>query len=374
MKPGPPSPRAVGAILAQASFGIRWPEADLQGAVCQNAPVMSPTQSREAAEWDARLQGWPAANLLQSFAWGEVQNQAGWKVARLEVETAAGRLPISAQVGESGIPGFSRIYVPRGPVCDPADVAAFQQVEKALVDLGRERRALALEIEAPWSEGSLPAGHPWLSWTAARARQPLATVEVDLVAEPEAILGSFHPKARYNVRLAERRGVTIDELASVEQLVACLRATESRQRIHLPSPEHVALVVEQLGSRARILAAQVEGEVVAAILTVGFARRAVYLYGGATGRHRERMPNQLLQWRAMLRAREEGCHHYDLWGIPENDDPNHPFRGLAQFKLGFGGRQIRFVGARSMQLRPGGKTVLSLADSARRKARTRGGG
>jgi lipid II:glycine glycyltransferase (peptidoglycan interpeptide bridge formation enzyme) len=333
---------------------------------------MAPASLGTAATWDACLREWPAANLLQSYAWGEVQGRAGWVTHRLEVQTTSGPLPVSAQVTPSGVPGFSRIYVPRGPICAPSDIATFEDVVRALVELGRERRALALELEVPWPEGTVPVGHPWLRWAPAPARQPLATVMVDLQPEPEAILASFHSKARYNVKLAERRGVVINEEATLAELITCIEATEARQRIHLPSPEHLAVVQDQLGRGARILAAKAEGELVAAILTASFAGEAIYLYGGATGRHRDRMPNQLLQWRAMLRAREEGCHHYDLWGIPENEDPDHPWRGLAQFKLGFGGAQIRYAGARLMQLRPGGATVLSLADAARRKVRTRG--
>ena len=334
--------------------------------------MRSPAWSGTAAVWDAHLGDWPAANLLQSYSWGEVQARAGWEIHRLEVATDSGRLPISAQVAPSGVPGFSRIYVPRGPVCAPSNISAFEQVVLALAELGREQRAVALEVEAPWYEGEVPAGHPWLGWTSARPRQPLATVVVDLRPEPPAILDSFHSKARYNVRLAERRQVVVNENATVVELVACIEATAERQRIHLPSPEHLATVVDQLGSSVRVFSAEVEGELVAAILTASFAGEATYLYGGATGRHRDRMPNQLLQWRAMLRARQDGCQHYDLWGVPENDDPNHPWRGLAQFKLGFGGRPVRYAGARLMQLRPGGATILSLADSARRKVRARG--
>jgi lipid II:glycine glycyltransferase (peptidoglycan interpeptide bridge formation enzyme) len=200
---------------------------------------MSPTTLRAAALWDARLQDWPAANLLQSHAWGEVQARAGWETHRLEVETTEGLLPISAQVAPSGVLGFSRIYVPRGPVCAPSDQAAFKEAEQALLELGRERRALALEVEVPWEEGSLPPSHPWLDWEPVHPRQPLATLEVDLRREPDDILASFHSKARYNIRLAQRGGVVVREDATVEELIGCIRATEARQGIHLPSAQHL---------------------------------------------------------------------------------------------------------------------------------------
>ncbi|HUY56994.1 MAG TPA: peptidoglycan bridge formation glycyltransferase FemA/FemB family protein [Candidatus Micrarchaeaceae archaeon] len=333
---------------------------------------MEPSGSGAAAEWDARLGEWPAANLLQTYAWGEVQSRSGWTTHRLLVPTAAGPLPVSAQVTKAGLPGFTRIYVPRGPCCPASDQDTFRTVLAALVDLGRRCRALALEIEVSWRADEVPAGHPWLSWSPARARQPTATVNIDLQPEPELILSQFHSKARYNVGLAQRRGVVINEQATVADLFRCITVTEGRHRIHLPGLRHLEALMELLGSSAWILAAEVEDEVVAAILVASFHGQATYLYGGSNGHHRDRMPNHLLQWSAMLRAREEGCHHYDLWGIPENDDPHHPWRGLAQFKLGFGGEQVRYAGSRLLQLRPSGATILAVSDAIRHQVRTRG--
>ncbi|MGH7608743.1 MAG: lipid II:glycine glycyltransferase FemX [Candidatus Dormibacteria bacterium] len=324
------------------------------------------------ADWDATLMPWRRANLLQARAWGQVQSRAGWRSHWLQVPTRLGVLPVLALSGPGGLPGFSRLYVPRGPVCEPDDLESFAAVELALRELGTRCRALALEVEPAWEEREVPPGHPWGSWAAAAARQPLATVVVDLGDEPERILQGFSAKTRYNVRLAERRGVEVDERAQLSDLVHCLNATEARKGIHLPSPAHLGTVVAELGADCRILAARVEGEVVAAILVAGFAGAAAYLYGGSTGKHRERMPNHLLHWRAVLRAREEGRSEYDLWGVPENDDPAHPWRGLAQFKRGFAGHERRYAGARLLQLLPAGATIVGLVDAARRRARHRG--
>ncbi|MGH7641309.1 MAG: lipid II:glycine glycyltransferase FemX [Candidatus Dormibacteria bacterium] len=326
----------------------------------------------QPASWDAQLRKWPGANLLQSWGWAEVQARAGWRVYRLQVPTAAGPLPVSAQVGDTVLPGLSRIYVPRGPVSPPDDLVAFGLVLEQLLALGRRTGARLLEIEVPWAAAELPPDHPWLAWSPAEPRQPRATLTVDLAPEPDAILASFHPKCRYNVRLAQRRGVLVDGAAGLAELAACVRATELRQRIHLPSQSHLAVVLEQLGEQARVFAARVGDTVVAAILVAIFGDQAIYLYGGATGRHRELMPNHLLHWQAMLWARGRGCRGYDLWGIPETDDPRHPWHGLAQFKRGFGGVEAHYAGARSKRLRLGGGVLLTLADAARRRARTRG--
>jgi lipid II:glycine glycyltransferase (peptidoglycan interpeptide bridge formation enzyme) len=333
--------------------------------------VMAATAAMGAAgDWDQQLQLWPRANLLQSYGWGEVQSRAGWETVRLLAQTRLGQLPVTALVRPSGIPGTTRIYVPRGPVCAPDDLDGFSAAGDALLELGRARRAMALEVEVPWTVEEVGPEHPFSSWAATRPRQPLATSIVDLTPDPDQILRSFHQKTRYNVGLAERRGVTV-RVGRIEELVNCVRATETRQRIHLPSERHLRNVMEQLQAAARVLVAEVEGDVTSAVLLARSGTGVVYLYGGATGAHRQLMPNYLLHWRAMIQAREEGCTEYDLWGIPESDRPDHPWHGLAQFKLGFGGRQLTYAGCRRRDLKPAGGRLVALADAARQEVRQR---
>ena len=64
------------------------------------------------------------------------------------------------------------------------------------------------------------------------------------------------------------------------------------------------------------------------------------------------MPTYLLQWKAMVWAKEEGCMEYDLWGIPDSEEDvleanfeemNTGLWGVYRFKRGFGG-QIKRIG------------------------------
>ncbi|MHB1525873.1 MAG: lipid II:glycine glycyltransferase FemX [Candidatus Dormibacteria bacterium] len=321
-----------------------------------------------ASGWDEQLRRWPRSNLLQSYGWGEVQGRAGWATHRLAVPTASGVLPVTALVGATGIPGTTRVYVPRGPVCGPDDQASFAAAEAALLRLAHRCRALTLEVEVPWGSDEVGGDHDFSTWTPARARQPLATVVVDLAPAPEQILASFHAKTRYNVKLAERRGVVVRG-GSLDELLGCIRATETRQGIHLPSERHLRTVTELLPGAVRVLVAEVSDEVAAAVLLARWDNDVVYLYGGATGAHRQAMPNHLLHWRAMMEAHEEGCTSYDLWGVPETDRPDHPWRGLAQFKLGFGGHRIVYAGCRRRDLRPAGGWLVKVMDGVRERAR-----
>ncbi len=335
---------------------------------------MSSPPASESARWDARLAAAPAPHLLQSWGWGEVQGRAGWRVHRLWVDGPEGRLPVTALESASGVAavrGLRRLYVPRGPAVDPRDRAGYARVASALLAQAREVGAVRVDVEAPWEAAAVAPTVAWAAAPPTAPRQPLVTSIVDLSGSAEARLARCHPKTRYNIRLAERRGVTVTEEGGPEALARCLAATASRQAISLPGPRHLAAVAAALGPAARPLFAMVEGEVVSAIVVAAFAGEAIYLYGGTTGRFRERMPNYLLHWHAMDWAVRSGCLRYDLWGVPPTDDPGHRWHGLRQFKLGFGGRTVVYAGSRSMLLHPARARALERLEAAARRLRAR---
>jgi lipid II:glycine glycyltransferase (peptidoglycan interpeptide bridge formation enzyme) len=96
---------------------------------------------------------------------------------------------------------------------------------------------------------------------------------------------------------------------------------------------------------AEPLIAEVNNIPVAAIFVFYFAGRAYYVYGMSREAHREKMPNYLLQWEAMKRAKAKGCTVYDLWGAPEVFDESDSMWGVYRFKEGLGGRVVRTLGA-----------------------------
>ena len=100
------------------------------------------------------------------------------------------------------------------------------------------------------------------------------------------------------------------------------------------------------------LIAEVDGKPVAAIFVFYFSGIAYYLYGMSREKHREKMPNHLLQWEAMCRAKAKGCHLYDLWGAPEVFEERDALWGVYRFKEGFGGQVRRTLGAWDFAPRP----------------------
>jgi lipid II:glycine glycyltransferase (peptidoglycan interpeptide bridge formation enzyme) len=177
----------------------------------------------------------------------------------------------------------------------------------------------------------------------------------------DELLAGMKPKWRYNVKLAEKKGVTVESEGSsgLSDFYALYETTASRDKIAI----HPRSYYERLFSLEptnlaeprpdlRLWMARYEGRALAAIITVFYRGEATYLYGASSDEHRNLMPAYALQWSAIRAAREAGCVSYDFYGIPPVDDPDHPMSGLYRFKTGFGGQVRHYAGAWDYVLRP----------------------
>jgi lipid II:glycine glycyltransferase (peptidoglycan interpeptide bridge formation enzyme) len=93
------------------------------------------------------------------------------------------------------------------------------------------------------------------------------------------------------------------------------------------------------------LIAEVDGEILAALIIYYYGETAYYMFGMSSEKKRNLMPTYLLQWKAILRAKERNCKIYDLWGAPDNLNENDRMWGVYKFKLGFGGFFVKTIGA-----------------------------
>jgi lipid II:glycine glycyltransferase (peptidoglycan interpeptide bridge formation enzyme) len=199
------------------------------------------------------------------------------------------------------------------------------------------------------------AAHQPQSFTASpHSIQPRRTIVVDLQAEEQAILGRMKQKCRYNIRLAEKKGVSIRPWEDIPAFHAMLRQSAERDRFAVHALEYYRRAYDLFHSSGacEILMAEAEGVPLAALMVFARGRRAWYVYGGSTDLQRELMPNYLLQWEAMRWARQRGCSEYDLWGVPDHNEAvledgfakrNDGLWGVYRFKRGFGGEIRRAI-------------------------------
>jgi peptidoglycan pentaglycine glycine transferase (the first glycine) len=309
-------------------------------------------------EWDDFVIA-EGGHLLQSWGWGEFKKRFGWEVERFVIWDEVGSQPVGvAQVLLRDLPLSKMAYVPKGPVVDSEDEGAWKRLLTMLVDFGRQERVTFLKVE-PDQEEDLPLAELLTSEgfrLAEYAIQPRNTIVVSLVGDLEEILMRMKPKTRYNIRLSERKGVTVREGGEedIPVFYRLLKATGERDDWGVHEEEYYlqAWRIFAPEERLKLLLAYYGEELLAGLMVFAFGSRAWYLYGASSDRHRNRMPNHLLQWRAMCWAKERGCSSYDLWGIPEEAGLEQEedmealldrggLWGVYRFKRGFGGRPIR---------------------------------
>jgi lipid II:glycine glycyltransferase (peptidoglycan interpeptide bridge formation enzyme) len=309
--------------------------------------------------WDKLVAAAPGGHVLQSWAWGELKARFGWRVRRVAVDGGLAQVLFRSLPGGLG----TVAYVPKGPLADYDYVGPFRALLDAIRPLARKERALCLKIEPELED--TPALTEQLRALGLRPSpqviQPRRTILVDLTADREELLRRMKQKTRYNVRLAARKGVAVRagseaDLASFYDL---MEATAQRDGfgIHARGYYEAAHRLFVEAGQGRLLLAEYEGQLLAGLVVLGVgggSGTACYMYGASSDEHRNLMPTYLLQWEAMLWAKEQGYQEYDLWGVPDEDEAtleaeftkrNDGLWGVYRFKRGFGGRLVRTTGA-----------------------------
>lgn len=332
--------------------------------------------SPDEKTWDELVRAHDG-HLLQTRAWGELKSRFGWSAHRVAIETD-GALSAGAQILFRRLaPGMTLAYVPRGPIAAPDDRGALSHILDATFALARSHGAFALKLEPNWLHASavqLPEKlniEPGTYMQLGTCIQPHSTIHLDLTRDHATILAEMKPKWRYNIRLAERKGITVREGNAKDLLhfYELLQVTSVRDAFPIHTFEYYRTAFELLTARddARLLVAQYAGEMVAAIVVTAIGREAIYLYGASGNAQRERMPNHALHWHAIQWAKSRGCARYDLWGIGATAEAGTS-HGLYQFKQGFGGELVQYTGATDVIFSRWKFSIYERALSARRGA------
>jgi peptidoglycan pentaglycine glycine transferase (the first glycine) len=335
------------------------------------------------AAWDEQVAATPGGHVLQSWAWGELKARFGWRVQRVAVDGALAQVLFRSLPGGLG----TIAYVPKGPLADYYDTRSFTALLDAIRPLARKERALCLKIE-PDLEAAQALAEQLRALgfrPSSQVIQPRRTILVDLTADREDLLGLMKQKTRYNVRLAARKGVTV-RAGSEADLASFYDMMETTARrdgfgIHTRGYYEAAHQLFVEAGQGRFLLAEYEGQLLAGLVVLGVGGgcgTACYMYGASSDEHRNLMPTYLLQWEAMLWAKEHGYQEYDLWGVPDEDEAtleagftnrSDGLWGVYRFKRGFGGRLVRTTGAWDLVYAPLRYRLYSAAVAWRERRR-----
>lgn len=345
------------------------------------------------ADWDAFVEASDPGSYLQLSGWATVKAVNGWSAHRIAAQAggsddsadASRRIGAQVLVRRPRAMPWAFAYAPRGPVTGAwteASVEAFTATVRNELP-GRAGRVSHLRIDPELEldgsldpDGGLRRALRAAGWRPAAAIQPNATRIIDLRADEEALWGDLRKKWRQYVNKARTGGIAVVEGARehLPEFYRIYRETADRAGFLIRTEDAYRDVWDAFapGGRARLLFAQApDGEPVATLFLVRCGPRVVEPYGGMTPAGAETRANYLLKWEAIRSSREAGATSYDLWGLATG--------GIAHFKTGFGGREVRYIGAWDLVLDPLGRQAYELAQRgrvwwARRRHGIRGGG
>lgn len=332
----------------------------------------------DQAAWDRFVAAQPESQFLQSWHWGEFQKAVGCRVYRMGVYDGNRQVAALQALGRDHGLDVRSLTVYRGPVIDEhLGIAEYRTVMEhvlaALDHLAHEERATHIHVEPLVSRQS-PAAQFYgkkNGWQPSGHDQPPATLLIDLALSDTQLLGAQHPKTRYNIGLAQRKGVTVQTSSGEEALTAflhLLRVTAKRDSIR-PHPDayfQKMLAVLVSAGMARMAMASFANTIVAANIMVWFGNTVTYLHGASGNEHRNVKATYLLQWELMREARQSGARWYDMGGIaPLDTGPEHQWAGITRFKRGFGGEPRQYLGAVEKPVRPFWYRIVRLRRSLR---------
>jgi len=324
--------------------------------------------------WDAALLSLPNPHVLQCWAWGELKAQTGWTARRLlwvaEGKATASPPPVSPRAAAAVLTRrlsprlpVAVAYVPKGPLLDWSEAGLVEAVLAGLEEEARRSQAIFIKLD-PDLRADAPVGKEVMKVLARRGWLPSAeqiqfrnTLVSDLTLDESALLAAMKPKWRYNIRLAERRGVSVrpGTVGDLPVFYGMYVETGQRDGFLVRPYSYYRAVWERFlrDGLAHLLLAEVDGHPVAGLMLFRFGPTAWYFYGASTGQARELMPNHALQWAAMRWAKAAGCTRYDWWGAPDTLDEHDPMWGVYRFKAGFGGEFVVGIGAWDFPARRG---------------------
>jgi lipid II:glycine glycyltransferase (peptidoglycan interpeptide bridge formation enzyme) len=286
---------------------------------------------------------------LQSKEWRNFREKTGVKVVRID----------DLQLTIHPIPHtqYTIGYLPKGPLPTKQMLAELQKV-------GSEQKCVFIQLEPNVENiknykleirnlGLVPSAHPLFT---------KYTFVLDLTQSEEELLKNMHPKTRYNIRIAEKKGVKVIEDNSDEAFETYLKLTKEttqRQKFYAHNENYHRLMWETLKTSNFKLQTENDNELTAHLFTTTYNNEVLvtwivfvlgdtlyYPYGASSNNHREVMASNLMMWEVIKFGKKLGLKKFDMWGaLGQNPDTKDPWYGFHRFKEGYGGKLTEFVGS-----------------------------
>ncbi|OGE36329.1 hypothetical protein A3B45_02395 [Candidatus Daviesbacteria bacterium RIFCSPLOWO2_01_FULL_39_12] len=284
-------------------------------------------------------------HVIQSWEWGEARKSLGTPVLRYGLYKN-GKLSKVFQLTLHKIPFTNKYvgYLPKGPAPD-------KNLADALLKIGKENNCAFVKVEP---DIEVTGNKTQVTSKFIKSPKPLFTkynFVLDLTKSEEELLKNLHPKTRYNIKIAQKHGVQVEERVDDEAFKIYLKLyfeTTKRQGYHGHNETYHRKVWETLraSDMARLLITTYKDQSLTAWVLLNFKNTLYYLYGGSSKIHPEVMANNLVCWEAIKLGKKMGLKYFNMWGAANTPDPvpSDPYYGFHRFKQGYGGKLVEYIG------------------------------
>jgi len=311
----------------------------------------------------------PDGGFLQSNEWRKFQEAYGRKTFNVSSDSFWANI-IEHKLKLIG----NYFYVPRGPlgegkIEDIIKVAKDNNAGWVRMDLlGGEASKLGLKVKK-----------------APHDMQPKEIFVIDITKPEEQLLAEMKSKTRYNIKLAEKKGVNVYAITNsqetkdkqisnfkfqisnpFDEFLRLVKITARRNEISAHPEEYYRKMWEIIPSaNLKLYIAEYQEKIIATNLVLFYGQFATYLHGASDNDFREVMAPYLLQWQVIQDAKKNGCAFYDFGGVSsgstalDHSDLKRPdrydsWKGITKFKLGFSPetKAIEFPGSYDIVINP----------------------
>lgn len=291
-----------------------------------------------------------AGHIIQSWAWGEFRKKTQVLVERIGV-FKNGKLTSCYQITFHKIP-FTNLtvgYLPKSKIPE-------KQVLNFLFDVAKKHKAIFIKLEPNVTKDNSEAKRvkELLSNTnitqSSKRIFAAHTFLIDLTKPEDELLAAMHHKTRYNIKLAQRHGIKIEEAnnkKSLEIFLKLQRETANRQKFFVHPDSYYRKMWQTLKPEGMVhlLLAKYKKEILTAWVLFRHDKTLYYPYGGSSDKFKNLMASNLLAWEAIKFGKKLGCEVFDFWGaLGQNPDESDPWYGFHRFKAGYGGKLVEYVG------------------------------
>jgi len=351
------------------------------------------------------------SSFLQSWEWGEFQKELGNKVYRVAEAGENGAYIAAAQAVVRPL-YFGKTYleITKGPVVRSGIENNESRIKEFLEEIqiiAKRENAILIRMNPPYTEPLFSILYSKFSKPQILLRQtePEDTVLVDLTKSEDELMAAMHEKSRYNIRLALKKGVKVEEKTgdrpAFDKFLELIEETAKRDGITVwprarfekfreqfminNSPQPSLSLREGVpplnlrggegellnSPRAILLTGEYEGKVLAAAIVMLFGDSGTYLYAASSAQQRNANVPSLVLWEAIRAAKVSGKKYYDMWGIaPQGAPENHPWSGITRFKsryvtIGKTGIEEHYLGTRDLILNKPFYTLFKIAKKLR---------